>query len=1556
MARRKRRRTESEQHHVDGSVLSSLYPTSRLRTLHDLLLALLLPSLPSSPVPSSTTAAAEDTAAARSFLVREGDPADYVSLLRNGYGALSDAAPPIGSTTLEQRWTHQQVIERVVQVQFRQGKNASNVLCFGFQQPRPRSFLETERIAPAGLACVSDNAAVTVLNSQTWRTIHARVGDCIMLYLLSYADVFHPLPHKCFIQVAGTSVLLSARCRDLKLQFMERWGCPREKKSTGIFGRKDASKNKHKTLRVNSKHSIDLGSVGGDAHHMDMRSISNSSIHHEVFRHPKKHHRPYSWQRRKARKVHIEQGEEEGGSNLVKDYKGGILLQGSSGVSILESRIGVENTSVFSSDVEKCSVTQGDVKNIPTSLGTEADTLQGCQSKDSSFSTFEVVGLRKSGSCDEMKGARLNMHPLDHLLQQKFFCCTAPTNAEQDDIAMDKEECMTAGFADSPLFSKLNSGTQHEQVLKVLKGAKSGAPPSRLCHTKCYYGGAGAGRRLINRTRMFYKAKFSHHAGLPKNHVLQRLRPTYNDVAVLFEAIFGQKSLCNSKDFGECCFLCSKKCSKCICCLLKKLIANARHCQYARFLERHCPPCVGSRPTKGSARDMKLKVAVLSHEKGYATQDEECTTECYINSREGVENYSSPLQGDCQNHAHKCSDGFESVLAEERSSDFCTQSQVVAFIWAVFRRIIPKELLGSTGRNWRALRKNIFAFVSLRRHECFSLQQCMFKLRLSGYSWCQEQSLSRCSLSKDIHGSNILENHSFVGRDETENSSENLQQQYSWRMGNCPMMDSSVGCTKEKHSKTQKLGRIMLEKWVYWLFSNLIVPLIQSHFYVTESEKYRQNVLFYRKSVWAKMKSSAVAEMMKFNFKRLSTHSTVSLLKKGSLGFSRARLLPKRTGMRLISNLGSSSALPASCARDTIGRVSTVRNWVSLNCFGQQASATRTGKLSRRRGKLSGSMSKDHAPKVGTTIMVQRGMKWNTIKSGLIFKPINLVLRDLHYCLKFEQESHGGDLGCSVFDYNDVYLKLLPFIVNFKRSSKAGAPLYLAVCDVLQAFDTIKQDKLVDIVQEFVREEEYCVRRYSYASASVKSIKVVHERSATSAKNVTNFMETFLQLAAKQVNAVCIDQAYATKLKRSQIIELLEEHIMRNILQIGQHYYLQVVGIPQGSILSSLLCSLYYGHLERYRLASALHLDHTRYIRKEVGIDMNMEVTGASDLTKADGISFCLKPQPSFRPVRQSSVNSITGGVRCFFSQNSETCGHSMCFHSTQRSLGKAYCAVKTENTKPQNVLLRLVDDWLFISDSQDSALEFVIKMHRGFVDYNCVANKLKTALSFDAEIGGSPLKMKVYRTEDGACYMQWSGLLINCNTLEIQADYTRYCGVDLRSTLTVWRKNNQGCYLMTKLCQFMRPKCHPIFYDTNINSPATVFLNAYQAFLLCAMKFHAYNCSLPCGGKCNPEFGFRAVQKTARYMHSLIVHRTRKIASNSQIKPVFLLHVKEIEWLALSAFRKVLVRKQSRYLRLLYLIETELRSPKYDGLSSTPFVLSALDAKRSSMFKYIIY
>ena len=81
------------------------------------------------------------------------------------------------------------------------------------------------------------------------------------------------------------------------------------------------------------------------------------------------------------------------------------------------------------------------------------------------------------------------------------------------------------------------------------------------------------------------------------------------------------------------------------------------------------------------------------------------------------------------------------------------------------------------------------------------------------------------------------------------------------------------------------------------------------------------------------------------------------------------------------------------------------------------------------------------------------------------------------------------------------------------------------------------------------------------------------------------------QVSSRLTDRRRILRSHATSIHHSQvvypyartreIVALLEEHITENIVKIGNEYYRQVVGIPQGSVLSAILCSFFYGDLER---------------------------------------------------------------------------------------------------------------------------------------------------------------------------------------------------------------------------------------------------------------------------------------------------------------------------------------------------------------------------------------
>lgn len=91
-----------------------------------------------------------------------------------------------------------------------------------------------------------------------------------------------------------------------------------------------------------------------------------------------------------------------------------------------------------------------------------------------------------------------------------------------------------------------------------------------------------------------------------------------------------------------------------------------------------------------------------------------------------------------------------------------------------------------------------------------------------------------------------------------------------------------------------------------------------------------------------------------------------------------------------------------------------------------------------------------------------------------------------------------------------------------------------------------------------------------------------------------------------------------------------------------------------------------------------------------------------------------------------------------------------------------------------KSLLMRFIDDFIFISFSKEHALSFFNTIRRGFANYNCYMNDNKYGLNFEVA-NSEHCCNRIYRADDGFSFIPWSGLLINCETLEIQADYTRY-------------------------------------------------------------------------------------------------------------------------------------------------------------------------------------
>ena len=207
-----------------------------------------------------------------------------------------------------------------------------------------------------------------------------------------------------------------------------------------------------------------------------------------------------------------------------------------------------------------------------------------------------------------------------------------------------------------------------------------------------------------------------------------------------------------------------------------------------------------------------------------------------------------------------------------------------------------------------------------------------------------------------------------------------------------------------------------------------------------------------------------------------------------------------------------------------------------------------------------------------------------------------------------------------------------------------------------------------------------------------------------------------------------------------------------------------------------------------------------------------------------------------------------------------------------------------------------------------------------------------------------------------------------------------------ISSTFSVAWQNKPLANLRHKLCYFLVPKCHPILFDSNINSGAIVRLNIYQIFLLAAMKFHCYVYELARFWKLHPQTLSKFVTRSIRYgiklypmfmsilvyvqlykssvlnflppyryMFKLINRRTHRINTGSSFRPVLKLCKEEVIWLGLHAYIQVLKKKNSRYRTLLNYLRSALS--KLDlSLNLSPELEYATDRSNSSCIWKLSY
>jgi telomerase reverse transcriptase len=873
-------------------------------------------------------------------------------------------------------------------------------------------------------------------------------------------------------------------------------------------------------------------------------------------------------------------------------------------------------------------------------------------------------------------------------------------------------------------------------------------------------------------------------------------------------------------------------------------------------------------------------------------------------------------------------DAMRAIGEYNLCSAFTPYRQVSSFLWSVLKRIIPKEMLGSK-HNQKALRKALEQYVSLRRHEIITVHHVMQKMKISEFPWLN-----------------------FT--DDNDNDNDGGEEE-----------GKEKGAPRSESVAKQRL----LALWLGWVYTALVSPILRSFFYCTATEAYRQHVFYYRKPVWSVLSGKAAKELRQGEFTAMSDTEAYNILSKRKLGVSKLKMLPKKRGLRFIINLSRPSA-PVF-------------------------------KIKRRIGGGGGGGAD------GTTSTA----KTRKEKVRLIFKAVNTFLKNIYHVLQYEASRQPEVLGSSVFGYDDVFCRMQPFIrkvraallvsIAARRAAAAAAgnnnnnkgkqpttktaaaaatskptttttrtpittptsksplptlPIYFVGVDVTRAFDHVDIPLLLQIVEPLFKEECYTILKYTELNTRLGVVSSRYRRVAVPSSSTAASISSLIEDRAVMVKGrVFTDTVVYEKVRRDTALTLLRQHLTGNVVKLGKQWHYQARGIAQGSMLSTLLCSVYLAHLERAHIAPI------------IAAASAAAVVGRGDGGGSGQHFHHLSTVSS--PLRSSS-----GGTLGALAHMAATTGGGGVASGSGIVLPSPVPS-PVPQLSPQSMLIRWVDDFLLVTSDLNLAKRVMRRMLDGFPDYFVSVNPDKTKMNFPITlqpIGNSGAKglattattttpPNIYTAADDKTFIKWCGLLINCHTAEIQGDYTRYSGQHLSASFNVPLHRRPGAILLTRICMFLRPKLHALLFDTMINSQQVVWLNLYQAFLLGAMKTHCYIKSLPLTlSTVGVNLVSEAIQSAIEYASKRMVKGTSispSLVSSKQLRPAQYtsrLVRNEVRYLALHAFRVVLGKKQSMYVGLLRQIDADLAAPEMVRL--TRRLGGVLDPVKSAVFDTVLY
>lgn len=346
----------------------------------------------------------------------------------------------------------------------------------------------------------------------------------------------------------------------------------------------------------------------------------------------------------------------------------------------------------------------------------------------------------------------------------------------------------------------------------------------------------------------------------------------------------------------------------------------------------------------------------------------------------------------------------------------------------------------------------------------------------------------------------------------------------------------------------------------------------------------------------------------------------------------------------------------------------------------------------------------------------------------------------------------------------------------------------------------------------------------THAMRSMERVVTKHLKCCALSGDTIPFEDAGPEIARQYRNCVVADAVMYSKVTAQEILRILRHHLFAQVVRMPSPlldpqrqspYCMQVKGIPQGSILSPVLCHLYFGHVE------------------------NTLFETSPDERKRPSLGWWKLAEPS-KAVPQTMVMRLMDDYLIISTQQSCVEHFLQTAFDGYGEYGGKINPVKTKvnfstllRVAGGTETIELTPPWMATTASATATATAAAS--------TTTEATIRQNHAMDQEMHDSleSLATQAQRAHSATMFT-WCGLRVDTSTMELRPDLQRLLSRSLASSISI-EANHPGMAFRRAIKSFFRMKCHALVLDTDMNSETTVLDSVVNLYQLTAARSLAY-------------------------------------------------------------------------------------------------------------------